>query len=207
MCATSRKRHPIGARCCAALAALALAGCGGESLDGVRDLAGEPVDPFAGAKATVTLFVDSDCPVSNRFAPEMRRLYEKYAPRGVDFWLVYPDPRISPQTIREHMRTYDYPMRALRDPEHTLVALAKARVTPEAGVFVPDRRLVYHGRIDDRYVDIGRQRAQPTRHDVDEVLAAVLAGGQPETNFSPGAGRPVAFASQPGVGCFIRDFR
>src|SRR5207249_9516148 len=50
--------------------------------------------PFelASAKVFVFIFVSTDCPISNRYAPEIRRVEGKFAPAGVRFWLVYPDP-------------------------------------------------------------------------------------------------------------------
>ena len=55
----------------------------------VHDLAGQPVDPLANqhARAIVFVFLSADCPISNRYAPELRRLQEKFAPLGVRFWL------------------------------------------------------------------------------------------------------------------------
>ena len=41
---------------------------------------------------TVLIFVSTDCPVSNRYAPEITRLLEEFSPRGVRFQLVYPNP-------------------------------------------------------------------------------------------------------------------
>src|SRR5436190_3763064 len=57
------------------------------------DLDGRPVDPLAAtnAAATVLIFVGCECPISNRYAPELRRLHDKFSPRGVRFWMVYPD--------------------------------------------------------------------------------------------------------------------
>src|SRR5258706_7607896 len=43
-------------------------------------------------KTIVCLFTRTDCPISNSYAPEMRRIHEKFSPRGVAFYLVYPDP-------------------------------------------------------------------------------------------------------------------
>ena len=60
-------------------------------------------------------------------------------------------------------------------PRHALVTVAAATVTPEAAVFAGGR-LVYHGRIDDRYVDLGLERPSPTKRDLADALAAVLAG-------------------------------
>lgn len=157
------------------------------------DLAGEWQDPFqaTNSKALVFIFIKTDCPISNRYAPEIRRLHEKYASRGARFWLVHADPDESLANILQHAREYQYPCGALRDPEHRLVQLCQARVTPEAALFTSERRLVYHGRIDDRFPALGRQRAAPTRHDLAEALEAVLNGKAPDE------------ASAPAVGCAI----
>jgi hypothetical protein len=195
--------------CVLALAGLGLLGCDSGGLSGVQDLNGNDVDPSKdpAARVTVTLFIDSDCPVSNRYAPEIQRLIRDYTPRGVNFWLVYPDPAISVDTIREHMQSYGYTIPAVRDPEHALVRRANALVTPEAAVFLPDGTLVYHGRIDDRYVDLTQRRPQATEHDVARVLDALLEGKAVDTAWNPAAGRSLANMSQPGVGCYIQDFK
>jgi len=192
-----------------AVVVLGLYGCDADDLSGVRDLDGKHIDPTTdpAARITVTLFVDSDCPVSNRYAPEVNSLHHEYTSRGVNFWLVYPDPDISVATIREHMRDYGYAMPALRDPEHALVRRANALVTPEAGIFLPDGSLVYHGRIDDRYVDLTERRAQATQHDVAMVLDALLEGKAVDASWNPAPGRSLKTMSQPGVGCYIRDFK
>ena len=188
---------------------LAISACDGDALSGVTNLDGASVDPLSdsAARAIVTLFVDSDCPVSNRYAPELQRLYQRYAPQGVKFWLVYPDPGISVATIRRHMGEYAYEIPALRDPEHALVRRAGALVTPEAGIFLADGTLVYHGRIDNRYVDLTRRRPEATEHDVAAVLDAVLAGKPVDASWSPAPGRSLKAMSQPGVGCYIGDFK
>lgn len=158
------------------------------------DLDGRPADPLAdGAAATVFLFVRTDCPISNRYAPELRRLWQEHAPRGAAFYLVYPDAAETPGEIRRSTEAFGYPFPALRDPEHRLVARTGATVTPEAAVFDAAGRMVYRGRIDDRWAGLGRPRAAPTRRDLDEVLAALLAG------------EPVAPRTTPAIGCFIPE--
>ncbi len=163
----------------------------------VLDLEGRPVDPLAGpGPAVVLVFVRADCPIANRYAPEIRRLHAEFAARGVGFWLVYPDRDESAEAIRGHLRAFELPARAVRDPGHLLVKRAGARITPEAAVFVPGSggpRLVYHGRIDDRYPELGRMRPAPTTRDLEDVLEAVLAG------------RPVPRDAAPAVGCFLAD--
>jgi hypothetical protein len=141
----------------------------------------------------VLLFVGTDCPVSNRYAPEIRRLHAAFSGRGVEFWLVYPNAGDDAASIRSHLAEHDLPLRALRDPAHALVRRAGVRVTPEAAVFTGDGPPAYRGRIDDRASDLGVSRAAPTRHDLEEALAAVLAG------------RPVAEPVTRAVGCYIAE--
>ena len=203
---TELRPNPI-VRCMLLVLSLALVGCDGDHLSAVTDLEGRSVDPLDEAPVTVALFVDSDCPVSNRYAPEIRRLHGKYAPQGVQFWLVYPDPDIGAETIRAHMKDFGYTFPALMDPEHEFVHRAKAMVTPEAGIFLADGSLVYHGRIDNRYVDLTQRRPEATEHDVADVLDALLADKPVQAPWNPAAGRSLEAMSSPGVGCYIRDFK
>lgn len=170
---------------------------------GAVDLDGAPFELFGegSVRIVVLLFVSVDCPISNRYAPEVGRLHAEFAPRGVDFRLVYTDPEETPDAIREHVADYAYPFGAVRDPRHGLAQLVGASVTPEAAVLVrglePEEPpgsglgLAYRGRIDDTWADYGKNRPRPTRRDLREALLAVTQG------------RPVTVARTTAVGCFI----
>jgi hypothetical protein len=161
---------------------------------GPFDLAGHEQNPFTQhSKATVLVFVRTDCPITNRYAPELLRLASVYSLRSVSFWLVYPDPDEAPRHIQEHMREYNLPGRSLRDPHHVLVKEAHATVAPEAAVFNANGHLVYHGRIDNRYVDIGKARPIATVHDLQDAIEAVLDG------------KPVRQPETRAVGCSLAD--
>jgi hypothetical protein len=156
----------------------------------------DPLEMPAGVKAIVFLFTSTECPISNRYAPDVRKLATKFAPQGVLFRLVYPDPADTRDAIREHMSAFAYAgaTQVIRDPRHALVNFTAVTVTPEAAVYA-NGRIVYHGRIDDRYVDLGLERPAPTVHDLDDALTAVLAG------------RPVEHPVTQAVGCYIADFK
>jgi hypothetical protein len=144
---------------------------------------------------TVLLFVSVDCPVSNRYAPDIKRLYDEFTPRGVRFRLVYPNPLDSEMAVEKHLWDFGLPPVAERDRDHALVKMAGATITPEAAVFDGRQRLVYRGRIDNRFVELGRERPAATRHDLRNALAATLAG-------------KTANPSQTqAVGCFIADMK
>jgi hypothetical protein len=138
------------------------------------------------------MFIRTDCPVSNRYAPTIRKLSADFAAHA-KFWLVYPDKDESPEMIRSHDHDYHYTLSALRDPQHLLVKKAEATITPEAAVFAPDGHLVYHGRIDNWFVDFGRKRASPTTHDLQDAIAAAISG------------HPATVSSEHAVGCYIAD--
>jgi hypothetical protein len=135
--------------------------------------------PGAG-ETTVFVFTATDCPIANRYAPELRRIHDRFAGAGVRFWLVYVDPRQAPDEVRRHSEAFATGFAPLLDPDRDLVRLAGARVTPEAAVFVggPEGpRLVYRGRIDDRNVAFGQTRPAPKSHDLEDALLAIEAGG------------------------------
>jgi thiol-disulfide isomerase/thioredoxin len=162
----------------------------------VLDLAGKTVDPFevAGGKPLVFIFVRTDCPVSNRYAPTIQALSTKYAGKAV-LVLVYPDKSETPVAIEKHLHEYGYKNEAVRDTQHNLVKLSKVEITPEAAVFNGKGELIYHGRIDNWYKEFGHARSAPTTHELDEAIQATLnSGGQVPASVS-------------GVGCYISDLQ
>lgn len=162
----------------------------------IADLDGRFFNPFQTSQSgsLVFIFLRTDCPVSNRYAPEISRIEKKFGPRGVRFLLVYPDPDETPATIRNHLKEYSYTIAAARDPRHDLVKFTGVHVTPEAAVF-RDRVEVYRGRIDNRYVDFGKDRTEATERDLESVLEKIVQG------------EPVAFSSRPAIGCYIPEIK
>ena len=138
-----------------------------------------------GTKAIVLFFVATDCPISNRTFPEMKRLHEEFALRGVRFWFVYPNKGEQPDHVAQHQAEYDADGEALLDVAGTLVQISGAHVTPEVSVLVPGGtvgwRPAYTGPIDNRYVRIGEERPRATAHFAERALNAVLGGGRVET--------------------------
>ncbi len=167
---------------------------------------GQRVDPLAaGDDVRVFVFVRGDCPISNRYAPELERLRRQFtapargASRRVRLWLVYVDPHDTPAAIAAHQREYNLHFDWLADPRHVFAEASGATVTPEALVYGPSRSgrrtLAYRGRIDDRVVDFSRVRTAATSPDLRDAIDAVRTD------------RAVAAATLPAVGCFIADLR
>jgi hypothetical protein len=158
----------------------------------LRDVVGVELHPFAdpAVKAVALVFVLSDCPIANGYAPEINRLCAEYGPRGVRVFLVQVDD-LDSRAAAEHAREFGYTCPVVLVGDRVLVRRAGARMSPEAAVFGPDGERKYLGRIDDLYADLGKRRARATSLDLRDALDAVLAGLP--------VPRPVTQA----VGCFI----
>ena len=160
------------------------------------DLNGHPVTDLApaGARAVVLFFAASDCPIANRYIPELQRLGKQFEPRGVRVWFVYPNPGDDAKVVRAHNVEFAITESTALDTRQTLTRMAQITVTPEAAIFVPQGtglHEVYRGRIDDRYLALGTERPQATHHDLEEAVRAVLAG------------KPVPPPGGPPIGCSI----
>ncbi|MDQ6665050.1 MAG: tetratricopeptide repeat protein, partial [Acidobacteriota bacterium] len=141
------------------------------------------------AAVLVLIFLRTDCPLSNRYAPEIQRLAGVH--KEAEFRLVFPE-RLSEGQREDYRRKFAHTIPAVPDPNGELVRKSHAVTTPEAAVFA-DGKLVYHGRIDNRYIDFGKSRPRATEHDLDSVLTALAAG------------KPAPYASRPAIGCAIAD--
>lgn len=147
--------------------------------------------PAEGAKATVLVFVSSTCPIANGYAPEINRLTEEFEPQGIELCLVHTEPDLSQDDAEEHLEQFGYKCRVLLDPKRELVAMTGATVTPEVAVLSPESELLYRGRIDDRFPDIGIQKSTPAKTELRDALTAILSD------------EPIAVARTKAVGCLI----
>ena len=146
---------------------------------------------LAGKRAVVLLFLGTECPVSNGYAPIMTELANRCAKQGVLVEGVHSDPTVTRQSAREHAKEYALTFPMLLDPEQLLARQAGVTVTPEAVVLAADGKIAYRGRIDNRYSPEGKRRLEATSHDLDLALAAVLAGHRPAAATTPSFGCPL----------------
>jgi hypothetical protein len=145
------------------------------------------------AKIVVFIFISAECPISNKLAPEIERLTHKFPTNAVSFTIVYPNASDTDANISDHRRDYHFTGKFLRDPKHELVKAAGVTITPEAVVFDSKRELAYRGRIDDRFLALGKDRPQATQHDLEDAIDALLADKKPKR------------ARTEAVGCFIQN--
>ena len=160
----------------------------------LMDLDGRPQKPLdlSGVKVNVVIFITNDCPIANSYAPEIKSIIGEYSSRGAGFFLVHVDPDLGLEKAKKHAADFGYENAILRDPRHVLVSELEADVTPEAFV-IGKSGVLYRGRIDDLYADLGKKRRQARTRDLRDALDAVLSG------------RAVKNPATTAVGCYIPE--
>jgi redoxin len=168
---------------------------GHESAVRFTDLNGRVQTPLTqpDKKATVLFFLLPDCPVSNAYGPEIKRICADYDAKKVAAFVVHADPDVTAEVAKKHAKEYGYACPVLLDPTHRLVKASGVTMAPEVAVIGPDRKVLYRGRIDDLYVDYGKRRPAPTTRDLRDALDSILQG------------KAVAAATTKVIGCHLPE--
>ncbi|MEM8953451.1 MAG: redoxin domain-containing protein [Verrucomicrobiota bacterium] len=163
----------------------------------LTDVSGQGVDPLncSEHKAAVLVFMTTDCPVANSFAPELKRIADECREKNVKVTFVHVDPELADKDAALHAQEYGLfgAGTVLVDRNHLLVKKTGATITPEAAVFTPAGQLAYLGRVNNQYAGYGDRRARATEHDLRNAIEAVIAG------------RKVPSPRTEAIGCYIPD--
>ena len=160
-----------------------------------RDLEGRerPLVPEKDVRAICIIFVSTDCPISNSYQPELRRLHQKYEPEGIAFVMLHATAGMEPERIREHVKDYKIEIPVGIDSHQAIAKALQAATIPEAFVLSADGETIrYRGRIDNLYEAFGKKRPRPTSHELRDALHAIVTGQE------------VPIASTDPVGCRLR---
>jgi di/tricarboxylate transporter len=144
-------------------------------------------------RATVYVFLAATCPISQAATLELRTLHERYAHAGVAFVGVFPDSTVTAADRMQFARDYQISFALRADDQHVLTRRFGATITPEVVVVSAAGQKVYQGRLNDEYLGLGQRRTLVQHHELADALASLVAG------------RPVAVAQVPAVGCLIEN--
>jgi hypothetical protein len=135
---------------------------------------------FADHELLVVVVSCNHCPYVIAYEERMVALAREYAARNVGWVNVngndatrYPDDGM--QRMKSRSRERGFPFPYVRDDTQAFVRALGARFTPEVFVFDRERKLRYHGRIDDNH----RDPARVTSQDLKNALDALLGGTEP----------------------------
>ena len=143
---------------------------------------------YADAEALVLVQSCNHCPYVQAWEDRMSAIQRDYEGRGVRLVAVssndaeaYPEDSFEEMRKRAERRgfTFDY----LYDEPQAVARALGAERTPEVFLFDRDRRLRYHGAIDD-----SRDDRSVSRHYLRDALDAVLDGREPAVTETPAVG-------------------
>jgi len=159
----------------------------------VENVTGQHISPLKPSdKAAICLiFISTACPISDTYAPEISRISATFAKSRIATYAVLTDDDISLSDAASYAKEYAFTCPVLLDSKHQLVEAAGATVTPEAVVYDKTLRLIYRGRIDNRYADFGVAREEATQRDLRAILTTVALG------------KTIKFSETKAIGCFI----
>ena len=139
----------------------------------LKDYNGKTVSlaDYQGARAVVVIFIATRCPVSNAYNKRMADLDKEFKGKNVAFIGINANKAEDAAEVKEHAlkNGLDFPI--LKDLNNVVADRYQASVTPEVYVLDKDRKLLYHGRIDD-----SRREDRVTSRDLYNALTEILSG-------------------------------
>jgi thiol-disulfide isomerase/thioredoxin len=141
--------------------------------------------------ARVTIFLSTECPISQRYAPRLTELHREFAAQGVSFAAYFPLRTDDYRALTRFRREYPLPFPIKPDSRQVAARRFQAKITPEVVVQDAQGTVVYQGAIDDWFVSLGKHRPEVTQHYLRDALRLVLAG------------RVVVPPKTEAIGCFI----
>ncbi len=167
----------------------------GPNFRGLLDVSGRKygLSDFSAKKIVVVIFSCNHCPTVVAYEDRMVQIQRDYAGKGVGLVAINPNddkkyPEDSYQEMVKRARAKGFNFPYLRDEAQEVARSYGAQRTPEVYVLDSERRLRYHGRIDDNVNDAKSVKS----HDLRKALDALLAG------------KEVPVAETTAVGCTIK---
>ncbi len=128
-----------------------------------------------GSKAIVMVFIGTDCPVGNLYAPRLIELNHAYKSKGVVFLGISSNAHDSEKDAAKYVHDMGIDFAVLKDPQNKVADSGLVERTPEVLVLDAAGRVRYRGAIDDQYA-VGKARNAPTQNYLRDALDALLSG-------------------------------
>ena len=146
------------------------------------------LDSYRDAEALVLVQSCNHCPYVQAWEGRMIELQGDFGPRGFRLVAIGSNdvdshPEDSFEAMRERARERGFNFDYLYDESQEIARTLGSQRTPEVFLFDRDRRLVYHGAIDD-----SRDDRTVTRHYLRDALDALFAGEEPPVAETPAPG-------------------
>ena len=142
---------------------------------------------------TVYIFMLEDCPITQSYTLKLNELYHQFGDQ-FSFVGVFPNHSSKQEKIDLFLQEYKISFPSFTDYSRTLVDQLGATITPEVVVYNSNTKtILYRGRIDNEFADLGKRRRVVTTDELKEVLNSLSLGMEK------------IFPYTKAVGCFINQ--
>ncbi len=146
------------------------------------------LDDYADTPALAVVWSCNHCPYVQAWEGRMVSLQREFGDRGFQLVAISSNdaeayPEDSYQAMKERAAEQGFNFDYLYDEDQSVLNAYGAERTPEVFLFDGDRRLAYHGAIDD-----SREEEGVTQEYLRDAIEAVLAGDSPTVNETPAVG-------------------
>jgi len=142
------------------------------------------------SKPTLYLFLSDECIITQYYVPTINDIAAEFGDH-IDMVAIFPNFSSKPKKIDAFYQKYKLNIPHKTDYYKTLSKSLGATVTPEAILVNNKGQIIYQGRIDNSYVQIGKRRRVVTKHELTDALSATV------TN------KEIAESETKAIGCFI----
>jgi peroxiredoxin len=143
-----------------------------EGIDGKK----YSLSSFDDNKALIVIFSCNHCPYVQAYEGRIKQIQEGYKGKGVTVVAInsnedvnYPDDSFENMKKRAFEQKFNFLY--LRDEDQSVARAYDATHTPEIFLFDKERKLAFHGKIDDNWQELNRVQNHYLRNALDELLA------------------------------------
>ncbi len=133
------------------------------------------LNDFKGRKVLAVIFMCNHCPYVQAYIERIKAVQSDFGIKGVQVIGInsndevnYPDDSFDRMIEFSKAKKYNFPY--LRDEDQKAANAYGAQCTPECFVFDGERKLRYHGRIDDNYKDENAVKTYDLRNAINALL-------------------------------------
>jgi peroxiredoxin len=127
-------------------------------------------------QALIVIFSCNHCPYVQAYEDRIKRIQEDYKSKGVFVLAInsnedsgYPEDSFENMKKRASEKKFNFPY--LRDDEQSVARAYDATHTPEIFLFDKNKKLAFHGKIDDNWQEPKKVQNHYLKNALDELLA------------------------------------
>lgn len=147
------------------------------------------VESFKDAKGLTVIFSCNHCPYAKAAWPLLIKMAGEFKDKGIAFVAINPNdenqyPEDSFDEMKKRVLDWKINFPYLRDESQETAKTYKATCTPDVFVYDKDRKLYYHGRINDNWQNPDEVKSE----DLKDAINNLISDNPPPQSQSPSLG-------------------